>query len=84
MINWIAQSNQQILENGLQDNITEERYVGSLKYFQESMPDSVEKLLEDTGTDVIIMASSESLLPIIVDAVGHYFKFVRGWNAYRS
>jgi len=65
-----AQPNQQILENGLSDNMTNEEYVTGLKHFRESMRDSVEKLLKETGSDVI-MASGETFLPTVAAVAGY-------------
>lgn len=50
--------------------MTKEEYVNGLKHFREGMRDSVEKLLRETGTDMI-MASGESLLPTVA-AVASY------------
>ena len=50
--------------------MADEQYDVGLKHFRESMRDSVEKLLKETGTDVI-MASGESLLPTVAAVTGY-------------
>ncbi|UPK93858.1 hypothetical protein LCI18_004793 [Fusarium solani-melongenae] len=52
------QPSQAVLENGLKDNMTNEEYHSSLKHFRQSVRAAVEKLWEETGTDVI-MASGD-------------------------
>ncbi|KAL2673845.1 hypothetical protein Neosp_012289 [[Neocosmospora] mangrovei] len=64
------QPSQAVLESGLKDNMTNEEYHSSLKHFRQSVRTAVEKLWEETGTDVI-MASGESLVTTIAAAAGY-------------
>ncbi|KAF9776438.1 hypothetical protein IL306_005373 [Fusarium sp. DS 682] len=64
------QPSQAVLENGLKDNMTNEQYHSSLKHFRQSVRAAVEKLWEETGTDVI-MASGESLVTTTAAAAGY-------------
>ncbi|KAH8807984.1 amidase signature domain-containing protein [Xylogone sp. PMI_703] len=65
-----GKSNQLVLENGLQDSMTDEEYHSGLKHLRASMRDSVEKTLKKTNSDVII-ASGDSLLPTAAAVAGY-------------
>ncbi|TPX14159.1 uncharacterized protein E0L32_000553 [Thyridium curvatum] len=64
------QPSQQVLENGLSDNITDAKYEQGLRHLRQSMRDSIEKCLAESKADVI-MASGESLLTSIAAVAGY-------------
>ncbi|EEU37128.1 uncharacterized protein NECHADRAFT_52302 [Fusarium vanettenii 77-13-4] len=64
------QPSQAVLENGLKDDMTNEEYHSSLKHFRQSVRAAVERLWEETRTDVI-MASGESLVTTTAAAAGY-------------
>ncbi|KAL6399341.1 Amidase [Ilyonectria robusta] len=64
------QPSQEVFENGLKDNTTDEEYHISLDYLRRSVRETMEKLWAETGTDVI-MASGESNLTTTAAAAGY-------------
>jgi amidase len=64
------QPSQEVLENALKDNMTDEEYHSGLKHLRQSVRDAVENCLRESQADVI-MASGESLLPSIAASAGY-------------
>ncbi|KAH6976344.1 amidase signature domain-containing protein [Ilyonectria sp. MPI-CAGE-AT-0026] len=64
------QPSQEVLENGLKDNTTDEEYHRSLDYLRRSVRETMEKLWAEIGTDVI-MASGESNSTTTAAATGY-------------
>ncbi|KPM44909.1 hypothetical protein AK830_g1647 [Neonectria ditissima] len=62
--------NQEILENGLKDDMSDDEYNQGLKHLRSSVRNAVELVLKETGADVV-MASGESLLPSIAATAGY-------------
>ncbi|KAK7413119.1 hypothetical protein QQX98_008005 [Neonectria punicea] len=62
--------NQEVLENGLRDDMSDDEYNQGLKHLRQSVRDAVELLLGETGADVI-MAPGESMLPSIAATAGY-------------
>ncbi|OQD91287.1 hypothetical protein PENSOL_c056G11558 [Penicillium solitum] len=64
------QPSQQVLENGLNDNMTDEKYHSGLAHLRQSVRHAVHLCLEESNVDVI-MASGETLLPSIAACAGY-------------
>ncbi|KAF4768454.1 hypothetical protein HAV15_002539 [Penicillium sp. str.  len=64
------QPSQQVLENGLNDNMTDEKYHSGLAHLRQSVRHAVNLCLEESNVDVI-MASGETLLPCIAACAGY-------------
>lgn len=68
--NGTDQPSQQVLENGLNDNMTDEKYHSGLAHLRQSVRHAVHLCLEESNAD-IIMASGETLLPSIAACAGY-------------
>ncbi|KAI1364481.1 amidase signature domain-containing protein [Xylaria arbuscula] len=78
------QPSQQVLENGLTDNMTDSEYDEGLKHLRKSTRDAVEKCLERADADVI-MASGESLMTTIAANAGYPIASVPlGFSSYNG
>ncbi|KAJ5401094.1 hypothetical protein N7465_011583 [Penicillium sp. CMV-2018d] len=66
----LDQPSQQVLENGLNDNMTDEKYHSGLAHLRQSVRHAVHLCLEESNADVI-MASGETLLPSIAACAGY-------------
>ncbi|GLI77739.1 hypothetical protein PoHVEF18_006032 [Penicillium ochrochloron] len=66
----IKQPSQQVLENGLNDNMTDEQYHIGLAHLRQSVRHAVQMCLDESNADVI-MASGETLLPRTAACAGY-------------
>ncbi|KAJ5509770.1 hypothetical protein N7527_011913 [Penicillium freii] len=66
----LDQPSQQVLENGLNDNMTDEKYYSGLAHLRQSVRHAVHLCLEESNADVI-MTSGETLLPSIAACAGY-------------
>ncbi|CRL23447.1 Amidase [Penicillium camemberti] len=64
------QPSQEVLENALNDNMTDEEYHSGLAHLRQSVRHAVHLCLEESNADVI-MASGETLLPSIAACAGY-------------
>lgn len=68
--NGTDQPSQQVLENGLNDTMTDEQYHSGLVHLRQSVRHAVQLCLEESNADVI-MASGETLLPSTAACAGY-------------
>ncbi|KAI1130215.1 amidase signature domain-containing protein [Nemania abortiva] len=78
------QPSQQVLENGLTDDMTDSEYHEGLRHLRESTRDAVERCLEQANADVI-MASGESVMTTIAANAGYPIASVPlGFSSYNG
>ncbi|KAJ5157295.1 uncharacterized protein N7482_008395 [Penicillium canariense] len=78
------QPSQQVLENGLNDNMTDEQYHSGLAHLRQSVRHAAQLCLDESNADVI-MASGETLFPSIAACAGYPIGSVPlGFSAYNG